>query len=141
MAEIFEEVLNEELIQKNVNRGYEAFLDILDLSKNFGVVEEGERKVYTSTKGEIITTYFEIKKSFDQISFLNFYIEVVAEGNFIKIYIKSFLKSVLEQSELFFNEFYINEYYPKILDKAKRISKEFIEKIKKRLVDNSLFIS
>ncbi|MBU5678797.1 MAG: hypothetical protein QXJ96_01390 [Candidatus Aenigmatarchaeota archaeon] len=130
MAEIFEEVLNEELIQKNVNDSEKAFLNILELAEIFGELKERERKIYTSAKGEIITASFEVKKSFDSISFLNFYFEIIVEENFIKIYIKSSLNSALEQSEFLFNEFYINKYYPKLLEKSKKISKEFIEKIK-----------
>ncbi|MEM7816304.1 MAG: hypothetical protein QXZ20_00130 [Candidatus Aenigmatarchaeota archaeon] len=90
-------------------------------------------KFYTSAKGEIITASFEVKRDFDLISFLNFYFEIIIEENFIKIYVKSSLNSVLEQNEYLFNEFYINERYPKILEKAKKISREFIEKIKRTL--------
>lgn len=130
MSEILEEVISEELIQKNVNDGDKKFLKILELSKDFGELKEVERKIYTSLKGNFITSSFEVKKYFDSISFLNFYIEIMADENFIKIYIKSSLNSLLEQSEFFFNEFYINELYPKILEKSKKITKEFIEKIK-----------
>lgn len=133
MAEILEEVLSEEFIQKNDIDGKEAFSKILELSQMFGKLEEKERKIYTSPKGEILTTSFEIKRAFDSISFLNFYLEVMAEDEFIKIYIKSSLNSILEQSEYLFNEFYINECYPKLLERAKKISKEFIEKIKRTL--------
>lgn len=133
MAEILEEVLNEELIQKNTNEGGITFLKVLELSKMFGNLKEIERKVYTSAKGEIITASFEVKRDFDLISFLNFYFEIIIEENFIKIYVKSSLNSFLEQNEYLFNEFYINERYPKILEKAKKISREFIEKIKRTL--------
>lgn len=133
MAEILEEVLSEEFIQKNDIDGKEAFSKILELSQMFGKLEEKERKIYTSPKGEILTTSFEIKRAFDSISFLNLYLEVMAEDEFIKIYIKSSLNSILEQSEYLFNEFYINECYPKLLERAKKISKEFIEKIKRTL--------
>ncbi|MEM5835273.1 MAG: hypothetical protein QXJ20_01285 [Candidatus Aenigmatarchaeota archaeon] len=133
MVEILEEILNEEFIQKNVNEGKKTFLNILELSKTFGEFKEIQRKIYISKKGEIITTSFNVKKIFNSISFLNFYVEIVAEEDLIKIYIKSSLNSALEQNEFLFNEFYINKYYPKLLEKARKISKEFIEKVKETL--------
>ncbi|MEM5812906.1 MAG: hypothetical protein QW480_02630 [Candidatus Aenigmatarchaeota archaeon] len=133
MVEILEEILNEEFIQKNVNEGKKTFLNILELSKTFGEFKEIQRKIYISKKGEIITTSFNVKKIFNSISFLNFYVEIIAEEDLIKIYIKSSLNSALEQNEFLFNEFYINKYYPKLLEKARKISKEFIEKVKETL--------
>jgi hypothetical protein len=135
MAKVISDVFYSKNFSRSVEQPLEFVVRLKKTAASFGVLRITEDKIFGSTSGKRISAVFEVEKNLDNVTSIIVSVSVTGEDENLSIFIKGYSKTVLNENETLFNDFYASEMRKEMNPRARimvrNISRALEEELKR----------
>lgn len=121
MAKVISEVLYSRNFSSRTKYPVSFVMKVKETAAKHGKMEIKEESVYGSTAGKKITSSFEIERNLDNITSVVFSFIITGEDENVNVFVRGIVRTVLEEKDEIFNEFYSKEILKNTMTRSKNI--------------------
>jgi hypothetical protein len=133
MAKLISDIFYSKNFSRSVEQPLEFLVRLKKTAASFGSLRIMEDKLFGSMSGKRISTSFEVEKNLDNVTSVIVSISVMGEDENLSIFIKGYSRTVLNENETIFNDFYISEMRKEMNPRARVIVRNISRALEEEL--------